>query len=217
MTVPESIAAEVLSRCGRCCCICRRFKPIHLQIHHVIERSQGGSDDIDNLIPICLSCHTDVHTRVPFTQRFTVEELKLHRENLYRLVAEGKLPHPADPAFTASLIDSLRRAVPYEGTELAALAQRILTLAVEDDGTVIMLNHSGGTTLQVGRADLLEGAGPRTIAEYRHAMEQLLEQRLIRSRGYKNEIFEVTHEGYLLADELLATAAQDPGMGSSTT
>ena len=41
---------RMMVRCGRRCCICRRFRPTKLQVHHIVERSQGGSDDEDNLI-----------------------------------------------------------------------------------------------------------------------------------------------------------------------
>ena len=47
---------------------------------------------MDNAIALCLTCHTDVHTKAPFTRRFTVAELKTHRDNVCRLVAEGSLP-----------------------------------------------------------------------------------------------------------------------------
>ena len=86
----DEISTKVLADCGRCCCLCRRFKPIRLQVHHIVPRGEGGKDELDNAIALCLTCHTDVHTKAPFTRRFTVEELKMHRENVYRLVAEGK-------------------------------------------------------------------------------------------------------------------------------
>ena len=88
----DEISTKVLADCGRCCCLCRRFKPIQLQVHHIVLKSEGGKDELDNAIALCLTCHTDVHTKAPFTRRFSVEELKMHRENVCRLVAEGKLP-----------------------------------------------------------------------------------------------------------------------------
>lgn len=37
-----------------------------LQIHHVIHRSQGGSDSPQNLITVCWRCHAVLHgTRLP--------------------------------------------------------------------------------------------------------------------------------------------------------
>jgi hypothetical protein len=29
--------------------------------HHIVYRSQGGTDDLDNLVTLCMKCHDDVH------------------------------------------------------------------------------------------------------------------------------------------------------------
>jgi hypothetical protein len=78
--IPPERIDSMMVKCGRRCCIWRRFRPTKLQVHHIIERNHGGTDDEDNLIVICLACHTDVHTKVPFARRFSVEELKGHRD-----------------------------------------------------------------------------------------------------------------------------------------
>lgn len=31
--------------------------------HHIIERSEGGSDDYDNLMALCRACHTALHNK----------------------------------------------------------------------------------------------------------------------------------------------------------
>src|SRR5437868_14047629 len=95
MAIPPNLVAEVLAKCGRHCCICRRFRPTQLQVHHITEKSEGGGDELDNLIAICVSCHSDVHTNTKLSRRFTARELKLHREEVFRLVSEGKLPSGA--------------------------------------------------------------------------------------------------------------------------
>jgi len=32
-----------------------------LEVHHIIYRSQGGTDDVNNLITLCHECHQEVH------------------------------------------------------------------------------------------------------------------------------------------------------------
>lgn len=44
-----------------CCQACRSFGSI--DIHHIKYRSQGGGDDIQNLIALCRPCHEKAHTR----------------------------------------------------------------------------------------------------------------------------------------------------------
>jgi 5-methylcytosine-specific restriction endonuclease McrA len=41
---------------------CRHCKTSHnLTPHHIVFQSQGGTDDLDNLITLCMKCHDDVH------------------------------------------------------------------------------------------------------------------------------------------------------------
>jgi 5-methylcytosine-specific restriction endonuclease McrA len=40
-----------------------------VQVHHLIPKHQGGTDDLDNLITLCERCHRQIH------RRFTVEQL----------------------------------------------------------------------------------------------------------------------------------------------
>ncbi len=61
-SIPEKTVSVVLVKCARHCCICRRFSPLQIQVHHIIEQCDGGTHDEDNLIPICISCHSMVHT-----------------------------------------------------------------------------------------------------------------------------------------------------------
>lgn len=34
---------------------------IPLDIHHIKSRGSGGSDEVHNLIPLCRSCHIEIH------------------------------------------------------------------------------------------------------------------------------------------------------------
>lgn len=92
MSIPEKTAARVLVKSARHCCICRRFSPLQIQVHHIVEVSDGGTDDEANLIPICIGCHSVVHTSPHMTRAFTREELRGHRDEVYDMVAKGKLP-----------------------------------------------------------------------------------------------------------------------------
>jgi len=50
------ICAEVLSRAGWRCQACGVRR--RLDVHHVVKRSQGGSDfDVDQLVALCRWCH----------------------------------------------------------------------------------------------------------------------------------------------------------------
>ena len=48
----------VLARDNYTCQCCGKSKNKILQIHHIIYRSNGGTDRVDNLITVCTDCHT---------------------------------------------------------------------------------------------------------------------------------------------------------------
>lgn len=51
----------VLDRDSYCCQNCKA-KKVGLEVHHIVYRSNGGSDDTNNLITLCKSCHDNVHS-----------------------------------------------------------------------------------------------------------------------------------------------------------
>ena len=49
----------VYRRDGWRCALCDSQK--YIQIHHVVKRSEGGGDEMQNLITLCSDCHALVH------------------------------------------------------------------------------------------------------------------------------------------------------------
>lgn len=207
MSLFDDNAKIVLANCGRCCCLCRRFLPIRLQVHHIVERQESGDDELDNLIALCVTCHIDVHTKAPFTRRFTVEELKLHRDAVYRLVNEGKLPAGSDVGMDYALARAVRQAEAGAG-ELSPAAVELLLAAASGDGTIIRTRTSCGECYSVGDRSFGEPKNHRIQAEYRDALKQLTAQGLTENMSDKGVTFELSHKGYVLADELLAEGGQ---------
>jgi hypothetical protein len=71
---------ELLAKTGRCCCICGTLHRV--QVHHIEPREEGGSNEINNAIPLCPNCHDEVHKKPRSgrtTRSYTPEELKSHR------------------------------------------------------------------------------------------------------------------------------------------
>jgi len=203
MTEFEELAAVVLSKCGRHCCICRRFEPLHLQVHHIQLKSEGGEDSLDNLIAICITCHSDVHAELPFTRRFTHEELKLHRERTYELVESGKLYVPS----TESRIDREMTTSPQMSSILSDSAQMILLNAAQTKtGEIIMSRTSEGILIQVGTKPMCTRGDARDEARAKSALKELVDGGFVEPEGTKGQLFVVTNEGYVMADKILATA-----------
>lgn len=58
----ENTKAKVLNRDNYICQYCKgKKKDSKLEVHHIIYRCNGGSDEAENLITLCSSCHFDLH------------------------------------------------------------------------------------------------------------------------------------------------------------
>ena len=53
------IRNRVLSRDGWRCVRCKRYG--YMQVHHVKPLSEGGENDLSNLVSMCRDCHLDFH------------------------------------------------------------------------------------------------------------------------------------------------------------
>ncbi|MCA1670460.1 MAG: HNH endonuclease [Thermomicrobia bacterium] len=58
----QLLSSTCKQRDGYRCVRCGEGDAI-LHAHHVIHRSDGGSDDLDNLITLCVPCHRKEHGR----------------------------------------------------------------------------------------------------------------------------------------------------------
>ena len=58
----DQLRTRVLQRDGWKCQCCGISKNLH--VHHLVHRSQLGSDETDNLITLCAGCHRRQHEKV---------------------------------------------------------------------------------------------------------------------------------------------------------
>lgn len=59
----ENTKAMVLNRDNYTCQYCKgKHKDSKLEVHHILFRNQGGSDEESNLITLCHTCHKDLHS-----------------------------------------------------------------------------------------------------------------------------------------------------------
>jgi hypothetical protein len=224
--IPQATVDRILARCGRHCCVCRKFRPLLLQVHHIKEQNEGGGHDEDNLIATCVNCHAEVHTSTKLTRRFTNRELKQHRDTVYRLVSEGKLVEVADhedkiDRLTKVLVDFFSRTsgatvVPSRpsGAPLPARSQSpgltpeaveiLIAAATDDYGKVHVINADIGLVIMVPGKQFHD-ANPRKAALLRDAFKQLTRMGLLEGGP---DLYDVSTYGYEMADGLLSAAAQ---------
>tara|TARA_R110000744_G_C18907191_1_gene510056 strand:+ start:51 stop:446 length:396 start_codon:yes stop_codon:yes gene_type:complete len=67
------------------CKICNK-KTEHLELHHIIPKSRGGSDDVSNLIELCSECHGNAHD-----VSFTNDRGGLIKESIVKKLTKEKI------------------------------------------------------------------------------------------------------------------------------
>lgn len=211
MSIPDSVVAEVLAKSARHCCICRQFVPLQLQVHHIVEQADGGTDDFDNLIPICITCHSSVHTKTHMTRNFSPVELKLHRDHVYEMVELGKLPaskplsHTEIAAITSSILDSLGRNESQDN-DLPRDATEILLAAVVEDAPIEIDKIQGSedsVALRIGHQLMI--VRTKAQAQFPDPVLRLIAEGMANVDG---EGVRVTSKGQAHVEKLVTTTAK---------
>jgi hypothetical protein len=88
MSFNNDKASKLLAECHRCCCICHKYCGNKIELHHIIQKNEGGNDSIENAIPVCFECHAEIgsyNSNHPRGRKFTSCELKLHKKQWLEL------------------------------------------------------------------------------------------------------------------------------------
>jgi hypothetical protein len=90
----REVKEEALVKSGRRCCVCREFKGIGIEIHHIDPEAQGGADTLENAIALCFDCHCAAghyNADHPRGSKYSPRELKRHRDRHWKDVEEGRI------------------------------------------------------------------------------------------------------------------------------
>jgi hypothetical protein len=100
---PTKIKALVASQ--RCCCICHVQCGVNIECHHIVPEAEGGSNRLENCIPLCFNCHADVqhyNDKHPRGNKFSPKELRQHRDSWFERV---KNSHASPPSASTNDVD----------------------------------------------------------------------------------------------------------------
>lgn len=99
MPFPRSVRIRAMLAAARHCCLCRRYKGLKLEVHHIQPEAKGGSDRFENAIVLCFDCHADVgsyNSDHPRGTRIGADELRRARAAWYEIVETGQVQPPAE-------------------------------------------------------------------------------------------------------------------------
>jgi len=93
MPFSPEVKREALVAAQRSCCICHVQCGAEIECHRIVPESRGGSNDLENCIPLCFNCHAKVehyNPKHPIGNKFTPEELKQHRDKWVARVSNSQ-------------------------------------------------------------------------------------------------------------------------------
>lgn len=93
----QPVVDDLLAKTGRMCAICNRLHGV--QVHHIVPRHKGGTDDASNAMPLCPNCHDEVHAGYApgrTTRLYTRAELLAHLERTIQLAERQARLSPGD-------------------------------------------------------------------------------------------------------------------------
>lgn len=95
MPFPPKVREDALLASGRHCSLCHKFCGTKIELHHIVQKTEGGQDNFENCIPLCFDCHADMRSydhKHPKGTKYTSHELKRHRDNWYEKVRASPNP-----------------------------------------------------------------------------------------------------------------------------
>ncbi|MEE3808578.1 HNH endonuclease [Lysinibacillus fusiformis] len=207
MAFSEEVCSEVLAKCARVCCICREFKPLHVQVHHIREKAEGGTDDLDNAIPLCIECHASVHTKSKMTKNFTKRELKKTRETVYEMVSMGRIPKSksierSEIESLSALFSEMFNKDKVKDTLSNEALEVLSTMLCERAPAVINIQNGNFIILEIGSQYITRKFEGK--AQYPSFVLELLNEGLVHLNG---NLVEITNEGENLVSKLVQTTA----------
>lgn len=147
---PKEVS-ELLSQVHRRCCICHRFCGTKMETDHIDQKAEGGSDEIENAIPVCFECHAEIHSyndKHPRGRKFRPDELKQHKnqwieicQNRPEILLSASWESDVGPI--QALIDELEfnhKVTQYSDTdEIGCLFQQAQFFRAINKGTISIL------------------------------------------------------------------------------
>jgi hypothetical protein len=157
MPFDQNVRTKVLLWCDRHCCLCKKVCGVNIEVHHLVPENEEGSDDIDNAIPLCFDCHSEVlryNANHPKGTKYKPDELKPRRDQIYEEFTRHLVP-PLDYHITQELPGGAQRKFPDVGFVITHLGDslpvrvRVKAEVVLHDRTVIFDNggHYSGSKL----------------------------------------------------------------------
>lgn len=128
------------------------------------------------------------------------DSLSGFKEKFYRQLQLKMYDHPMfKQGLVGTDIQVVVSKTPFP--ELTNEAKVLLKESSKDkNGTILYIRHLGGTDIQTNGKNLIDSNERREVARWESALQELVEKGFVIERGHKGQVFEISNEGYQVAD-----------------
>jgi hypothetical protein len=94
MPFSPEVKSRIFTRSNRLCCLCLKQCGTNIEAAHIIAECNGGSNDEENGIPLCLDCHQEAgayNDQHPKGNKIREDELRGRRNRVYSWVESGQI------------------------------------------------------------------------------------------------------------------------------
>lgn len=99
-SIPKPVEKLVYQQAGSRCSLCDLDDVAALDLHHIIYRSEGGTDDSGNLLLVCKNCHARIHSgEIPHAAIQRVKKSQVEKPPgavIYRMPGAPPAPPPGN-------------------------------------------------------------------------------------------------------------------------
>lgn len=156
MPFDPAIRTRVLLWSDRHCCLCKKSCGVNIEVHHVIPENKKGKSDLDNAIPLCFDCYSEImhyNNEHPRGTKYKSEELKTRRDQVYEEFTRHLVP-PITGEVTQSVPGGLTRKFPdvgflltHHGNSLPVQVRVIVESIIGERGILIPCEYYSGKKL----------------------------------------------------------------------
>jgi len=156
MPFDQTIRTKVLLWSDRHCCLCKKACGTNIEVHHIIPEGKGGKSDLDNAIPLCFDCHSEImryNDEHPRGTKYRPEELKPRRDQIYEEFTRHLVP-PIIGEITQSIPGGSPRIFPdvgfiltHHGDSLPVRVRVIVESVIGGKGIPIPSDYYSGKKL----------------------------------------------------------------------
>src|SRR4030042_1579077 len=124
----EADKIRCLLWCNRHCCLCGKPCGTNIEIAHIIQKGkEGSSNNIDNAIPLCFDCHSEIgryNAEHPKGNKYRPKELKARRDQIYEEYTRHLVP-PINYLITQDIGNKTKRELPDIGFNIQHLGDSL--------------------------------------------------------------------------------------------